>query len=117
MKERLLKLPEDIYEAEHKLLTLGINIRDAREDLEREELKLFSGILFAKTPENKPKYSNDDSRKVALMEEKSTSGDYLELENKVKQLEYEKGVAEIASKKLWAELRCLEALSRIGGVS
>ena len=115
MRDRLLKLPDEIVMVEQKLLDLGVAVRDAREALELQELKLFSGILSAKTPEGKPKHSNDDARKIALTEEKSTCGTYLENSARVKSLEYDKGMAEIESKKLWAELRCLEALSRIGG--
>ena len=113
IKERLLKLPEEIEAKKFEVMAKQKDLATCREQLRFWELYELSSISNEIDDNGKPKYSNDTKRQAELQHRKDQSEDFGAMEDTVKKLDLEVSVLNIKLDTLSNEQSNLRAICRL----
>lgn len=115
IKDRLLNLPNEIFEKKCHLIDKQQELEDIKMELKIWEMKEMNTITNLIDEKGKPYYSNAEKRAVALQDAKDKSDFYDSKSIKAKILEKEIAVINIQLDKLFNEQGNLRAICRLEG--
>lgn len=117
IKDRLLSLPKEIEKKKVELLNARELLEMDKEKLKLWEIDKVEVINNAVDGNNKPLYSNDTKRKIALENMKLEDKNYFELNERIQLRTHEIGKLEIQLDKLYNEQGNLRAICRLEGAT
>lgn len=117
IKDRLLNLPNEIEKKKVELLNARELLEMDKEKLKLWEIDKVEVINNAVDGNNKPLYSNDTKRKIALENMKLEDKNYFELNERIQLRTHEIGKLEIQLDKLYNEQGNLRAICRLEGAT
>jgi len=116
IKDRLLKLPDEIKEMKIELINADKRLEHYNEEVKKWELRELDLIANEIDEDGKAKYSNDTKRKAEL-ERRKEGEDYQRLLKALNDARLEKDLIYIELDRLYNEQSNLRAICRLEGGS